>query len=103
MTYDEAVEALQTMFEVPINDEDENFLRIIPRSFEYASNRIYRDLRHLTAVRTTTATLTANNREVLVPQAVIVIHAMNSLSMVGSVRNNLEHISIEALDIFWPD
>jgi len=102
MTYDEAVEALQTMFEVPINDEDENFLRIIPRAFEYASNRIYRDMRNLTAVRRTTATFTVSNRELLVPQSVIIVYAVNAVTSAG-VRSNLERISVEALDIFWPN
>jgi len=102
MTYDETVEALQTLFEVPINDEDENFLRMIPRALEYASNRIHRDLRSLMPVRLTTTALTAGSREVLVPQAVVTIQSMNVLNLAGR-RTNLEYISIEALDIFWPD
>src|SRR5262245_10369814 len=102
MDYDETVEALQTILEVPINDEDENFLRIVPRAFEYASNRIHRDLRSVFPIRKTTTTLTAGNREVLVPQAVVNVQAMNVLSLTGR-RSNLESVSTEALDIFWPD
>ena len=34
--YDETVKALQTMLEVPLNQTDENFMRILPRIFEYA-------------------------------------------------------------------
>ena len=102
MDYTETVLALSTLFEVPISQEDENFARILPRAFEYANNRIYRDLRHLTATVTVSSTATIGNRETALPSQIIVLHALDVIGITGA-RRNLERISIEALNIFWPD
>ena len=63
MTYDQVIKALQTLLEIPLNQEDENFRRIIPLMFTYADNRIYRELEFLATTAMTAGTLTVGNRE----------------------------------------
>jgi hypothetical protein len=108
MNYDETVKTLQTMLEIPLNQEDENFTRVLPRIVEYAENRIYREMDFLA---TTTAqaigTFNPPYRELVVPPRVIVLRGINVFSPgggfgYGTVRNSLERISIEAMDLFWP-
>jgi hypothetical protein len=47
MNYDQVIKNIQTLAEIPLNQEDENFKRIIPLMFTYADNRIYRELEFL--------------------------------------------------------
>jgi hypothetical protein len=108
MTYDEVLKNLQTLLEIPLNQEDENFRRIVPLMFTYADNRIYRELEFLATTAVTTGTLTANNRETPLPSTVLVLRKMSllvptSYSWAGLIkRKELERVSPEALDMFWP-
>jgi len=107
MTYDQVIEALQTILEVPLNDSDENFQRITPQVFEYAENRIYRECNFLATLTSTTAAMTANTREMALPTTVLVLQTLNVFTPVGaptntSTRRQPERISPEALDFFWP-
>ena len=108
MNYDQVIKNLQTLLEIPLNQEDENFRRIVPLMFTYADNRIYRELEFLATTAVTAGALTANNRETPLPSTVLVLRQMNVLVPIGYgwartiSRNALEHISPEALDMFWP-
>ena len=77
MNYDEVVKNLQTLLEIPFNQEDENFKRIVPLMFTYAENRIYRELEFLATTAVTTGTLTVNNRETPLPSTVLVLREMS--------------------------
>jgi hypothetical protein len=114
MTYDEVVKNLQTLLEIPLNQEDENFKRIIPLMFTYADNRIYRELEFLATTSMVTGTLTANNRETSLPSTVLVLREMSVMVPTGfswrgserhadTARKTLERLSPEALDMIWSD
>jgi hypothetical protein len=109
MNYDQTVKNLQTLLEIPLNQEDENFRRIIPLMFTYADNRIYRELEFLATTSVITGTLTAKNRETPLPSTMLVLRQMNVLIPFGVVlagktkRRALERISPEALDMFWSE
>jgi hypothetical protein len=104
MTYDEVLKYLMTIGGVPINQEDENFKRLVPLMFTYADNRIYRELDFLASTTVTTGFLVANNREVALPPQVLVLRQMNVLTqptpVVPLLRRALVRVSPEALDMF---
>jgi len=108
MNYDQVLKNLQTLLEIPLNQEDENFKRIVPLMFQYADNRIYREVEFLATTAVTTGQLTANSRETPLPSTVLVLRQMNVLVPTGYVwadmvmRKTLERVSPEALDMFWP-
>lgn len=107
MDYNEVVATLTTMLWVPQNSEDSNFTRILPTMFAYADGRIYRDLQFLATTTSQTAPMTARNREMLLPDNILVLRLVNVITPVGpatftSRRRELERISPEALDLFWP-
>jgi hypothetical protein len=107
MTYDEIVEALKVMNEVPLNNTDDNFQRIIPAMFKYADGRIYRELLFLQRTMNQPGTLVARNRELALPASVIMLKGINlctpaqPISLTTS-RTPLERIPSEVLDFFWP-
>lgn len=107
MTYDEIVAQLQTMLEVPLNDADANFTRILPSMFLYAEGRIFGDLSLIITTVTQQAPLIALNRELVLPSSVIILEHINICSPVGAITNaskrtTLERVSPAALDMFWP-
>src|SRR5262249_53892698 len=67
VTYEEAVSWLQTMADIPQNQQDEDFIRIIPAMIDYAEGRIYRELDFLATLTSQTTTLNALNREFALP------------------------------------
>jgi hypothetical protein len=107
MTYDEIVEALKTLCEVPLNNTDENFQRIVPSMFLYADGRIYRDLVFLQQNITQPATLVARNRELALPKSVLVLRNVNLCQPAMPISTNtrrtpLERLPPEILDFLWP-
>ena len=107
MTFDEVVAALMTLNEVPFNNTDENFIRIIPSMMLYADGRIYRELTFLATTTTQPITLIARNREIALPLSVVAMRSINVCTpsgpiTVNSKRRPLERIPAEVLDVFWP-
>jgi hypothetical protein len=107
MNFSECVSWLKTMLSVQLNDDDANFLRILPAMFLYADGRIYRELTFLATRITQPVRLVAGNREFALPSSVRVLQSVNVLSPAGPITNTstrklLERISPEALDFFWP-
>lgn len=108
MKYDEAVSWLQTMLEIPLNQTDINFQRIVPMMFLYAEGRIYHDLAFLVTTITQQHRLTALNRETILPDNVRVLEHICVCTPAGPVTFTskrtppLERISATALDMFWP-
>lgn len=107
MTYDEIVAQLQTMLEVPLNNADANFTRILPAMFNHAEGRIWGDLNFLVTDITQPAQLTANAREFALPESVIILEQIAVCTPAGAITNAskrvvLERISPAALDMFWP-
>lgn len=107
MNYDEVVERLQTLLEIPLNNTDENFERILPSILDYADNRIYRELNFLATLTAQVTALTINDRNLALPTTVIVLRGINVITPVATLadagkRNPLERVSIDALDFFWP-
>jgi hypothetical protein len=112
MTYDEVLKNLQTLLEIPLNQEDENFKRIVPLMFTYADNRIYRELEFLATTAVVTGALTAFSRETPLPSTVLVLREMSVMVPTGfawmgtdlqaiTARKTLERFSPEALDMIW--
>jgi len=109
MNYDEVVEALKVLNEVPLNNTDDNFQRILPLMFLDATGRIHRDLLFLQQTMTMNqpATLVARNRELALPASVIELRGVNLCTpaqpiSVTTKRTPLERIPFEVLDFFWP-
>lgn len=107
MQYDEIMSTLMTLAVVPLNAEDDKFQRIIPATFLYADGRIYRELNFLATDITQPFTLTALEREHLLPADVITPRTISVCTPPGPITRNSrkyfpERISPEALDIFWP-
>lgn len=115
MNYDEVIKNLQTLAEIPLNQEDENWARIIPLMFAYAEGRIYRDLDFLATTTITLGDTVARNREVDLPATILVLRQLSVICPSGLVepeksgviklrdaRKVLERYSPEALDMVWP-
>lgn len=108
MTYDETVQALQTLCEVPLNNSDSNFALILPRAFQYADNRIYRELDFLaTTVASAGTAFTAGNGRLDVPTQFINVQYMNVVtpgvtSGDAGTRSPMERVSPEFMDLTWP-
>jgi len=107
MTYDELVSRLYTLLVIPRNNEDSDFLNILPAMFEYADGRIYRELDFLTTLITQPITLVALNREIALPASVLSLRQVKVCTPVGAITNNssrvtLDRINPETLDVFWP-
>lgn len=108
MNFNEAVAWLKTMLEIPLNDEDSNFTRILPLMFRYADGRIYRELDFLATTATLLGKLTARKRDTLLPDAVLVLRQLNILTPVFTAvsdntdRHTPDRVTPEALDMFWP-
>lgn len=107
MTYDECVAALQTMLEIPLNQSDDNFTRILPAMFNHAEGRIFGDLQFLWTNVTQQAQLTALTREFALPASVRILEQISVLSPASAItsqskRTVLERVSPVAIDLFWP-
>lgn len=107
MIYDEVLETLKVMNEVPLNNSDDNFLRIVPRMFLYADGRIYRELMFLQTAITQPATLVARNREIALPASVMVLKGISLCTppmpiSTTTKRTPLERVPSEILEFFWP-
>lgn len=112
MNYVEVVTALQTLGAIPLNNEDENFLRIVPACFESAEGRISRELSFLQTDATELVTLPALKAEIELPDNVLSVRSI-ALSVSspsdppGPPSGNKRRIypqrlSPEALDMIWP-
>jgi hypothetical protein len=107
MTYNEAVSWLQTMLEIPLNQTDVNFQRLVPLMFLYAEGRIYTDLAFLVTTITQQDRVTALNRELALPDNVRQLDQISVCTPAGPITNSskrktLERITPAALDMFWP-
>jgi len=108
MNYDEIIKHLQTLAEIPLNQEDENWARIVPLMFAYAENRIYRELDFLPTTTKTTAYLTKGDHQLLLPATVLVLRQMQIQVPYGYAwetkveRRTLERISPEQMSMEWP-
>jgi len=115
VTYDEVLKNLQTIAEIPLNQEDENFKRVVPLMFNYAEGMIYRELDFLVTKGQVNGTLVKSNREAMLPSEVLVLNQLNvvvqavrtypvwsKLSVLTQTRITLERVSMEAIDLFWP-
>ena len=107
MNYDEVTGTLMTLAVIPLNSEDSNYQRILPAAFLYADNRIYTELNFLATDVTQPFTLTAQEREHLLPADVLTVRSIAVCTPPGPVtrnsrRHSPERISPEALDLWWP-
>ena len=107
MNYYEVVAYLKTLLEIPLNDEDSNFTRILPLMFAYADGRIYRELDFLPTLTAQKDALVPNGRELQVPDTVIVLRQLVIFTPFGvevptSTRNIPDRVSPEFLDMCWP-
>ena len=107
MNFDEIMSTLMTLAAVPLNEEDDKFQRIIPAGFLYAEQRIYHELSFLATDVTQPITLVAQEREVLLPSDVVMVRSIAVCTPPGAITRNSrrfypQRISIEALDMFWP-
>lgn len=108
MTYDDTVLALQNLCEIPLNNTDNNFALVLPRAFEYADNRIYREMNFLTTIVSTVGTaFTAGDGRLSVPTQFTDIQYMNVVtpgvtSGDAGTRSPMERVSPEFMDLTWP-
>ena len=115
MNYDQVLKNIQTIAEIPLNQEDESFARVVPLMFNYAEGMIYRDLDFLATKGQINGVLEAGNREVVLPKRVLACNQLNvvhqavrtfpvwsKLSVLTPTRKTLERVSLEAIDMFWP-
>lgn len=109
MTYSDIVTALavQTVYE----EDDDNFLALLPATFAYADGRIYRELDMLVAnVRDSSSSTAALNRNFNLPTGVgtfLVIDGINIITPASTApesgtRNPLQPVSRDFLDLCWP-
>jgi len=118
MNFYECVKWLQTMLEVPLNDEDANFTRIIPAMFAYADGRIYRELDFLQTTNTDKIVAPKGERRLVLPSRLMSVRSLSMFTPGGVVpppdpvgpphtldvgkRVDLERVTPEALNMFWP-
>lgn len=107
--FDTVTQALQTLCAVPLNNTDENFQRILPRAYEYANNRIYREMEFLAIeVSTVGVSFTAGNPRVQLPTQFINPRYLNLItpgatSGDAGTRTPLERVSPEFMDFCFPN
>jgi hypothetical protein len=107
VNYDQVLDALKVLGAIPLNEEDSNFQRIVPIMFAYAEGRIYRELTFLATDAVTQVTLTALDRDVVLPTSVLSVRSVAVCTPTGPItrnsrRHHPERTSAEALDMFWP-
>lgn len=108
--YDAIVQSLQLLCEVPLNNSDDTFQGILPTVFEYADNRIYRELdMDTTRVATISGSaFTVGDGRMSVPTQFTAAPQWVNLVSPGATagdagtRTPLERISAEAMDYFFP-
>ena len=100
--YNSLVAALQTAG--VIQPTDANWLSIIPTVLDQAEQRIYRDLDLLSAiVRDSSASLSANSRDFILPQTLGYFMTVKGMSVVvNGIRQPLRPVSIHYIDATWP-
>jgi hypothetical protein len=87
---------------------DPSFVTNLPSAIDYSEQRIYRELDLLaTNVSDYSTTLTANSRNVSIPETFVVTDTINVLTPTGSgntdgTRNPLARVSKEVVNALWP-
>jgi hypothetical protein len=72
-----------------VEENDPNFLIILPQTITYAENRIYRDLDFLFTSTTYVGTLNAGNRNLTIPEGTFVVsEQINVITPVGQSNPN---------------
>lgn len=106
--YDVIVESLQVLCEVPTNNTDEAFQNMLPRAFEYADNRLYRELDLLTTtVATVGSAFSVGDGRLAVPTQFVSVTYVNVLTPAATsgdagTRSPMERVSPEFMDFTWP-
>lgn len=85
-TYSTYVQAVQNILVDPASNTDTSLQNIIPRGIEYAELRIYRDLDFLSTLGSQTTTLTSFNRNIALPESIVVCQTLNLITP-SSVTN----------------
>lgn len=106
--YDVIVEQLQGLCEVPRNNSDEDFQAVLPAVFQYADNRLYRELDMGTiTVASVGAAFSVGDGRLAVPTQFVSVQYVNLLtpgSTAGDAgtRDSMERVSPEFMDYTWP-
>ena len=84
-----------------------NFQQILPSAIDYAEGRIYREGDFLNMELTDTGTVTANQRNFVLPSTFgkfLVVDQINIFTPVGTAttRNPVIPASLETINAFWP-
>lgn len=108
MTYDELVSYLENLLQVDSENETE-FLAILPATLNDAQGRIYREIDFLdTRVQPVSTAFTANNRQFIIPDDILVIQSIaaitpsTSITIATGTQNTLEPVSLDFIDYTWP-
>lgn len=108
LTYTNVVDTIANLLVVPAADAD--YLQVLPSIINDAELRIYRDLDLLDSSVRSTTTLTAGNRNLVLPTGngtPIVTTEINVITPVSTepdsgTRNQLQPASQEMLNVMWP-
>jgi len=105
MNYNQWSEAVETMLNVPSTEVD--LIKIKPRMIEYAELRIYRELDFISTITRQTGPLTANSRDVTMPDSIIILRSMNVITPAATApdagtRNPLLRVGYDFMDNYWP-
>lgn len=104
MSYTYATFKTALAAELAVAEDDADFVAMLPTFIDDAEQRIYRELDLLTAVVTTSGTLTADDRSFTLPITnghVLVVDYINVIDS-SSVRHPALPASRAAIDTLWP-
>lgn len=90
--------------EIEVDEDDADYVAILPTFIDYAEGRIYRELDLLTAYVTTDGTLTANSRSFTLPVTnghVLAVDYINILDD-DDVRHSAVPVQRAVIDMCWP-
>lgn len=105
MNYNQYVQAVQLLVDVP--DSDTDFTTLVPRMIEYAELRLFRELDFIHTTTTSTASLTANVRDVAIPSDIIIVRSANlvtpsATAPAAGIRRPMLRVGYDFVDSYWP-
>lgn len=106
--YHQVVQALQNLCQVPANNTFLPFEQILPRAFEYADNRIYRELGFLATSIPQNLSLTGGVGTVVLPSNIVSLQTLYVITPFGatsanSVRNLVRRVSEDMINFVYPN
>lgn len=106
LTYNQFKALMKTMLVVD-SEANTNFVAVLPSIIAYAEGRIYSEMDLITITANTERDCTPNNRAVVVPTTITIVHSAYVVTPAATTgdngkRNPLQRVSPQFIDHVWP-